>query len=120
MRSFLAALLFGSLAFSAVANDRGLGMYLKGQDCIELSEQALLHYVAGLADAWLLDAFLTDDERFGWLLECLSNGPKSDTAELAAIFRKYLNEHPADMDQAGSALFFDAAVQSCSQNPLTE
>ena len=71
-------------------------------------------------DAWLLEAFLTDGERFGWLMECMSNGPESEAAQLAAIFRKYLNEHPTDMDQAGSALFFDAAVKSCNQERLTE
>ena len=120
MRTILAALLFGTLAFSAVAKDRGLGLYLKGQDCIELSEQDLLHYVAGLVDAWLLEAFLTDGDRFGWLIECMSKGPESDAAQLADIFRKYLNERPTDMDQAGSALFFDAVVQSCDQERLTE
>lgn len=114
MRTVLAALLFGTLAFSAVAKDHGLGVYLKGQDCTELSEPDLLHYVAGLVDAWLLEAFLTNGERFGWLLECMSNGSESEAAQLAAIFRRYLNEHPTDMDQAGSALFFDAAVKSCN------
>ncbi|MCZ6770532.1 MAG: hypothetical protein O7G83_00925 [Proteobacteria bacterium] len=120
MRTILAALMFGVVAFSAVAKERGLGTYLKGQDCIELSEQGLLHYVAGLADAWFLEAFLTNGERFGWLMECMSNSPESDSLQLAAIFRTYLNEHPADMDQAGSALFFDAAVRSCNQQRLTE
>jgi len=120
MRTILAALLFGTLAFSAVARDRGLGMYLKGQDCIELSDQDLLHYVAGLVDAWLLEAFLTDGERFGWLMECVSKGPESDAARLAANFRNYLNEHPINTDQAGSALFFEAAVKSCNQERLTE
>jgi hypothetical protein len=120
MRTILAALLFGTLAVSAVANDRGLGMYLKGQDCIELSSPDLLHYVAGLVDAWLLEAFLTDGERFGWLMECMSNGLESEAAQLAAIFRKYLNEHRTGMDQAGSALFFDAALKSCDQERLTE
>ena len=120
MRTILAVLLSGALAVSAVAKDRGLGMYLKGQDCIELSNPDLLHYVAGLVDAWLLEAFLTDGERFGWLMECMSNGPESEAAQLAAIFRKYLNEHPTGMDQAGSALFFDAAVKSCNQERLTE
>jgi hypothetical protein len=118
MRTVLAALLSGALAVSAGAKDRGLGMYLKGQDCIELSNPDLLHYVAGLVDAWLLEAFLTDGERFGWLMECMSKGPKSDAAQLAAIFRKYLNEHPTGMDQAGSALFFDAAVKSCNSGFL--
>lgn len=75
MRTILAVLLSGALAVSAVAKDRGLGMYLKGQDCLELSNPDLLHYVAGLVDAWLLEAFLTDGERFGWLMECVSNGP---------------------------------------------
>ncbi len=82
MRTILAVLLSGALAVSAVAKDRGLGMYLKGQDCIELSNPDLLHYVAGLVDAWLLEAFLTDGERFGWLMECMSNGPESEAAQL--------------------------------------
>ncbi len=120
MRAILAALLFGTITFSAVAKDRGLGMYLKGQDCIELSEPDLLHYVAGLGDALLLEAFLTEGVRFGWLMECIGNEPESDAAQLAEIFRRYLNEHPTDMDQAGSALFFDAAVKACHRERLTK
>ena len=120
MRAILVALLFGTITFSAVAKDRGLGMYLKGRDCIELSEPDLLHYVAGLVDALLLEAFLTEGERFGWLMECIGTEPEPDAAQLAENFRTYLNEHPTGMDQAGSALFFDAAVKSCNQERLTK
>ena len=112
-RSILVLILLCTFAVPAVAKKHGLGMYLVGEDALELSDVERLHYVAGLMDAWLLESFLTKGERFGWLMECMSQRRGSDLREVEVMFHDYLVNHPKDMDQAGSALFFHAVQDFC-------
>lgn len=117
-RAILAILVLCILTFPAIAKERGLGMYLTGKDAVEMSDVERLHYVVGLMDAWLLEAFITDGERFGWLMDCTSKGLAAEAPQLEAIFRGYLNNHLNELDQAGSALFFFTVFNFC--NSITD
>ena len=91
MRKLLFTIVFlGFCSSFAVAKDRGLGLYLTGNQSIQLTKDQQRHYVAGMMDAWLVDAFVSDGKRFGWLLDCVKRGVGPTPTAISVIYSDYL------------------------------
>ena len=65
-KAIFAAVFMGVCTSTTLANDRDLALYLTGNTSISLTKDQQRHYVAGMMDAWLVDAFVSDGERFGY------------------------------------------------------
>ncbi len=117
-RAILMSFLFFLSASFSLAGDPARLTYLTGNEVVTLSHTDRLHYVVGLLDAWLLEASISHEGRFGWLVGCLDDGVGRDAQDLEEMFQGFLRSNSAALDQAGSELFFYAVHDFCQ--PLTD
>ena len=59
LRTIIAGLILCAAVSPVMGKDRELGMFVTGRDCAQLSDTEQLHYVTGMLDGWLLEAFMT-------------------------------------------------------------
>ncbi len=112
-KAIFAAVFMGVCTSTSLANDRDLGLYLTGNTSIGLTKDQQRHYVAGMMDAWLVDAFVSDGERFGWLLDCLKRGGGPTPTAVSAIYSDYLEANRNKLHKSGAVLFVDAMYDFC-------
>ena len=80
--------------------------FLTGEKFLKLGERDQASYTLGLMDGYLFaPSFGADQKYLRWIIECIKE--KTQT-QIAAIFRKYLEQNPEEWDKPANMLMFNA------------
>lgn len=117
MKTWLGVLLLCA-AISAWADDdvkKGPVSYFKGfltgEEFLKLGENDRTSYVMGLTDGFLAAPLFGADMKYvGWVNDCVKG--KTNT-QIAAIFRKYLEQNPGRWEKTTQPLMFEALRKAC-------
>ena len=92
---------------------KALSTFTKGADVMEMPEAQQETYVIGVFDGLMVRS-LDRELKWRWVQECVGDW---DSRQLAAVTRKYLEEHPEDWHFAGGLLVFAALNEVCEGSP---
>jgi hypothetical protein len=85
------------------------------EELVHSDEKSLRAYVRGFTNGILLSPLLGgSQECVALAYQCL--GERSD-AQLAAILRKYLTDHPEDWNEGAGAITYNALAAPCFARP---
>lgn len=104
----------GALASQCPSSSESVSVRLgfhTGETLVNAGDAYLESYVAGYSDAMIAGVLLHAPEGCVTLaFECLSD---RSTAQLVAMLRKYLNDHPERWNHPGNVLTWNAIIAPC-------